>query len=156
MRRLANLSFQVVLTAWAGCLWTVGFLVVPTLFHTLNDNVLAGQIAGSIFTLSGWVSLAAGCYLALFLLIRQKRAWKTLALWLILLMLILNAIILFGIQPMMAQMKLDALPLDVMNSPLRDRFAMWHGLSMSLFVLQSVLALALVIRMAWKWEPDCR
>jgi len=152
MRRLANLLFQVVLTAWVGGLWTIGYLVVPTLFYTLGNNVLAGQIAGSLFSVSGWASLAAGGYLALFLLVRQRRAWKTLALWLVVLMLILTAVMLFGIQPMMAQMKLDALPLDVMNSPLRDRFALWHGISSSLYLLESCLALGLVLRVGWKWE----
>ncbi|MCL2022703.1 MAG: DUF4149 domain-containing protein [Betaproteobacteria bacterium] len=153
MRRLANLLFQVVLTAWAGCLWTIGYLVAPILFYTLDNRALAGQIAGSLFAVSGWASLAAGSYLALFLCIRQKRAWKTLALWLIVLMLILAAVSLFGIQPMMAQMKLDALPLDIMNSPLRDRFVAWHGISSSLYLLESCLALGLVLRMGWKWEP---
>jgi len=148
MYRLANLLFQVVLTAWAGCLWTIGYLVVPTLFYTLDNRVLAGQIAGSLFAVVGWGSLAAGSFLALFLLIRQKRAWKTLALWLIVLMLIVAAIGLFGIQPMMAQMKLD-----VLAGPMRERFVFWHGVANSLYLLQSCLALALVLRMGWKWEP---
>jgi len=76
-----------------------------------------------------------------------------LALWLIALMLILTAVNLFGIQPTMAQMKLDALPLGVMDSPLRDRFVAWHGISSSLYLLKSLLALGLVLRMGWKWEP---
>ena len=153
MRRLANLLFQVTLTAWAGGLWAIGYLVVPTLFYTLENRVLAGQIAGSLFSASGRMSLVAGAFIALFLLIRQKRAWKTLALWLVVLMLILTAVMLFGIQPMMAQMKLDALPLDVMESPLRDRFVAWHGISSSLYLLESCLALGLVLRVGWKWEP---
>ncbi|MCL2074976.1 MAG: DUF4149 domain-containing protein [Betaproteobacteria bacterium] len=152
MRRLANLLFQVVLTAWAGCLWTIGFLVVPVLFYTLG-SAPAGQIAGALFIVSGWASIAAGSYLALFLFVRQRRVWRTLALWLIALMLILTAVNLFGIQPTMAQMKLDALPLGVMDSPLRDRFVAWHGISSSLYLLKSLLALGLVLRMGWKWEP---
>jgi hypothetical protein len=52
----------------------------------------------------------------------------------------------FGIQPLMAQLKADALPREVMESVLRDRFATWHGVSSILYLMQSLLGLWLV---AW-------
>ena len=52
----------------------------------------------------------------------------------------------FGIQPIMAQIKLDALPREVMDSLLRDRFATWHGISSVLYLLQSLLGVMLVLR----------
>jgi hypothetical protein len=149
-RALANTLFQIALTAWVGGLWAVGYLVVPTLFYTLDDRALAGQIAGHIFTVSAWAGLALGGYLLLFFVIRQKLAsLKTLSLWLTVLVLILTAISLFGIQPLMAQMKIDALPLDVMDSVLKDRFAAWHGIASSLYLLQSLLALGLLLRVSF-------
>ncbi|HEX7634207.1 MAG TPA: DUF4149 domain-containing protein, partial [Noviherbaspirillum sp.] len=45
-------------TLWVGSLWTVGYLVAPTLFATLSDRALAGMIAGSIFRLEAWLSVA--------------------------------------------------------------------------------------------------
>ncbi|MDR2164128.1 MAG: DUF4149 domain-containing protein [Zoogloeaceae bacterium] len=147
MRLFANVLFQIALTAWVGGMWIVGYLVVPILFHTLDDRPLAGRIAGHVFAASGWMGLALGGYLCFFFLLRQGRAGlRTLSLWLAVMMLILTAVSLFGIQPWMEQMKLDAAPLDVMQSPLRERFVTWHGISSSLYLLQSLLGLGLLLR----------
>jgi hypothetical protein len=42
-------------------------------------------------------------------------------------------------------LKLDALPREVMESVLRDRFATWHGVSSILYLVQSLLGLWLVV-----------
>jgi hypothetical protein len=65
--------------------------------------------------------------------------------WLVLAMALLTAASQFGIQPLMAQLKADALPREVMESVLRDRFAAWHGISSILYLLQSLLGLWLVV-----------
>jgi hypothetical protein len=44
------------------------------------------------------------------------------------------------------QLKADALPRQVMESALRDRFATWHGVSSILYLLQSLLGVALVVQ----------
>ena len=41
---------------WAGSLWTVGYLVAPTLFASF-DRVLAGSIAGLMFHAEAMLSL---------------------------------------------------------------------------------------------------
>jgi len=147
VRRIADALFQVALTLWVGGLWTIGYVVAPTLFHILESRQQAGAIAGHMFEVSGWLGMGLGTFLLLFLLLRQGfGAMRTLAFWLAALMLILTAVSLFGIQPLMAQMKLDALPRDVMDSLLRDRFSTWHGISSSLYLLQSLLGLALLLR----------
>jgi hypothetical protein len=51
----------------------------------------------------------------------------------------------FGLQPLLAQLKADAWPRDVMESVLRDRFVAWHGVSSILYLAQSVLGLWLVL-----------
>ncbi|MDR1349356.1 MAG: DUF4149 domain-containing protein [Zoogloeaceae bacterium] len=144
---LANALFHLVLTAWAGMLWSIGYLVVPVLFYT-QERMRAGEIAGHLFTVSGWTGLALGGYLLAALLSRQGLAGslRTLAFWLTALMLILTAVSLFGIQPFMQHLKESALPLDVTRSALRERFAAWHGVASSLYLLQSLLALALTLR----------
>ncbi|WP_303783306.1 DUF4149 domain-containing protein [Azovibrio restrictus] len=148
VRRLADALFQVALTLWVGGLWSIGYLVVPTLFNTLESRPLAGAIAASLFEVSGWAGLGLGIFLLLCLLLRQGlAALRTLPFWLAALMLILTAVSLFGIQPLMARMKLEALPLAVMESPLRERFSTWHGISSSLYLLQSLLALGLLLRL---------
>lgn len=150
MRRLADALMPIALTLWVGGLWSIGYLAVPTLFNTLPSREQAGAIAGALFAVSAWVGLGLGFFVLLVLLLRQGlAAWRGLPFWLVVLMLILTAVSLFGIQPLMAQMKLEALPLPVMESPLRERFATWHAISSSLYLLQSLLALGLLLRL-WR------
>jgi MFS family permease len=148
MRRLADALYDVALTLWVGGLWTIGYLVAPTLFAALSaDRQKAGLLAGQLFELIGWVGLACGTYLLLFVVVRMGaaalRRWNF---WLLLVMLLLTAISLFGLQPLLAQLKADALPREVMESVLRNRFAAWHGVSSILYLVQSVLGLLLVTR----------
>ncbi len=148
MRRLADALYDVALTLWVGGLWAIGYLVAPTLFAALSsDRQTAGMLAGKLFELMGWVGLACATYLLLFLLLRSGRVvmrrWNF---WLLLLMLVLTAVSLFGLQPLLAQLKADALPREVMESVLRNRFAAWHGISSILYLVQSVLGLLLVTR----------
>jgi hypothetical protein len=146
VRRFADALYGVVLTLWVGGLWTVGYLVAPTLFATLDDRQLAGMLAGKLFALIGWVGLGCALYLLLFMLLRTgATVLKRWAFWLVLLMLLLTAVSLFGIQPLMVQLKVEALPREVMESVLRDRFAAWHGVSSILYLLQSLLGLLMVI-----------
>ena len=47
------------LAVWAGSLWTVGFVVAPTLFASLGDPSLAGRLAARFFAIETWLSLVA-------------------------------------------------------------------------------------------------
>jgi hypothetical protein len=38
MRRLADALYDVALTLWVGGLWTIGYLVAPTLFAALSSD----------------------------------------------------------------------------------------------------------------------
>jgi uncharacterized membrane protein len=146
MRRLADALHDVALTLWVGGLWVIGYLVAPTLFATLsNDRQTAGLLAGRLFESMGWVGLACAVYLLLFVLLRvgttALRRWNF---WLLVLMMLLTAVSLFGVQPLLAQLKADALPREVMESVLRNRFAAWHGVSSILYLVQTLLGLLLV------------
>ena len=146
MRRFSEALYFITLTLWVGGLWTIGYLVAPVFFATLADRQLAGLLAGKLFALIGWVGLASAAYLLLFMLIRLGRsALKRGVFWSLVVMLVLTVLSQFGIQPLLAQLKADALPREVMESVLRDRFATWHGVSSILYLLQSVLGLLLVV-----------
>ena len=133
MRRFSEALYFITLTLWVGGLWTIGYLVAPVLFATLADRQLAGLLAGKLFALIGWVGLACAAYLLLFMLIRLGRsALKRGLFWLLVVMLVLTVFSQFGIHPLLAQLKADALPREVMESVLRDRFATWHGVSSTL------------------------
>ncbi len=148
MGKIAEALYSALLSLWVGSLWVIGYLVVPVLFASLGDRVLAGQVAGLLFSISGWLGLGAAVYLILFLLFRHgKSAVSQTAFRLVVLMVLLLAINQFGIQPLMGQMKLDVLPEDVMASALRDRFVFWHGVSSVLYLVQSALGLWLLAGM---------
>ena len=145
MRKFGEAFYFVALCGWIGGLWVIGYVVAPVLFSSLSDRQLAGVVAGKLFALIGWIGLVCGLYLLGFLLARRGgRALATPTFWAVLIMLGLTAVSQFGIQPLMVQLKADALPKDVMESVLRDRFVTWHGISSILYLIQSLCGLGLV------------
>ena len=146
MSRLFDSLYALLLTLWVGSLWAIGYVAAPTLFSTLADRQMAGDIAGSLFAVSGWLGVACGVYVMIYLLARQEMAaLKRAAFWLALLMVALTLVSLFGTQPLMAELKAEALPRQVMESVLKDRFAAWHGIASILYLLQSGLGACLVL-----------
>lgn len=141
-----------VATLWAGSLWTIGFIVAPTLFATLSDRVLAGNIAGSMFRAEAWLSIA--CALVLLALLqwspgalelRRRRLLGAL----VLSMLVCALLSHFGISPLMAELKAQAQGSSgLMDEAMRSRFGMLHGVSTVIFAVQSVLAGVLI----WKQQ----
>ena len=131
---------------WVGGLFAIGYLAAPVLFAQLSDRMLAGNLAGAMFTPMAWVGMGCAAYLLLFQLVRHGwRALKLSTFWLVTVMLLLTVAGHFGVQPILAQLKTDALPRQVMESALRDRFATWHGISSGLYLVQSLLGLWLVV-----------
>ena len=146
MRRLAEALQAGAATLWVGGLWVTGYMVAPVLFSTLPDRNLAGLLAGKLFGLMAWVGIGCALYLLLFRFARHGvAAFRQGVLWVLLLMLALVCAGEFGVQPVMAALKAQALPQQIMESVLRDRFAAWHGVSSGLYVIQSLLGIALVI-----------
>jgi hypothetical protein len=146
VQKLSEALYLVVLTLWVGGLWAIGYLAAPVLFASLGDRQLAGLVAGQLFALIGWIGLGGAAYLLVFLVARWGgQVLRRAVFWLVILMALLTAASQFGIQPLMAQLKVDALPREVMESVLRDRFATWHGVSSILYLVQSVLGLWLVV-----------
>ena len=146
MRGLSEALYQIAITLWVGGLLAIGYIAAPVLFASLGDRQLAGMVAGKLFALIGWVGLGSAAYLLIFLIGRWGDAvFKRAVFWLVILMALMTAASQFGIQPLMAQLKADALPREVMESVLRDRFATWHGVSSILYLIQSLLGLWLVV-----------
>ena len=73
-------------------------------------------------------------------------AFKQAAFWIALTMLLLTLAQFFGIQPILAELKAEAMPKDVMESLFRDRFETWHGISSVVYLIESLLGLALVAK----------
>jgi hypothetical protein len=136
----------IIITMWVGALWTTG-AVAYVLFNTLPDSQLAGQLAGKFFYYVSYL----GLFSAFYLLVHRLLAYGTLALkqsyfWAVFVMLLLVLAGHFGIQPILAQLKSDALPSDVMQSVFANRFKTWHGVASIGYVVQCLLGFVVVLR----------
>jgi Domain of unknown function (DUF4149) len=141
-RHFANIT----MTLWIGGLWMTG-LMAYLLFDTLTDKPMAGMIAGRLFTLISYIGLFAGFYLLIERLLTDgTSALKQAYFWAIFTMLLLVLAGHFGIQPLLAQLKADALPNDVMQSVFANRFRTWHGVSSMAYLLECLLGLVVVIK----------
>lgn len=146
MNKWSDKLSLIVITLWVGALWTTG-AVAYVLFDSLQDKQLAGQLAGKLFTYVSYLGLFAGFYLLVQRLFAVGlQALKQGYFWAVLMMLLLVLAGHFGIQPVLAQLKANALPLDVMNSVFSSRFKTWHGVASIAYMLQCLLGLIVVLR----------
>jgi hypothetical protein len=147
MKNLADNLSLIAVTAWVGGLWAIGYIAAPVLFATLPDKTVAGMLAGKMFAWIAYLGVVGGFFLLIHRLARfGTAALKQAFFWAALAMLLLTVAGHFGIQPIMESLKAQALPLDVMQSVFKDRFAAWHGISSILYLIQSVLGLVLVLK----------
>ena len=136
----------IVITLWVGALWTTG-LSAYVLFDSLQDKQLAGSLAGKLFTVVSYIGMASGFYL----LIQRLLDYGTGALkqgffWAVFVMLLLVLAGHFGVQPILAQLKADAMPSDVMHSIFAERFGKWHGVASVAYLVECLLGFVLVLK----------
>ena len=135
------------ITAWVGGLWAVGYLAVPVLFYAQPDKQLAGLLAWQMFSLVAYLGMVCGMYLLIHRFsVSGRESFRHALFWTVVAMLLLSLVLQFGIQAIMADLKLQALPLDVMHSAFADRFKMLHGISSVIYLIQSLLGIFLVIK----------
>jgi hypothetical protein len=146
MGRLFTALDHVAVTLWAGGLWVIGYLVAPLLFLKAPDRQIAGNLAGQLFAAMALLGLACAVYILVYRLARQGfGAMKQAVFWIAVLMAVLAVAGHFGVQPILASLKAQALPREVMESVFRDRFATWHGVASILYLIESLLAVGLVL-----------
>lgn len=147
MKNLSHHLAALLTTAWVGGLWATGYLAVPVLFYMQPDRQLAGQLAGQMFTLIAYVGMVCGTYLLIQRIgVFGQAALRQPLFWVVAVMLLITLVIQFCLQPVMADLKLQALPLDVMRSAFADSFKMLHGISSILYLIQSLLGVVLVVK----------
>lgn len=136
MNQICERARLFVTTAWVGSLWTIGYLVAPTLFMTLSDTALAGTIAGRLFYVEAWFSVACAALLSVCSLYQYKRIS-----WLIIGMLSCTLIGYFALHPFMAELRATGLT----DPEIRRHFGILHGVSSGIYLMQSVLGAVLVL-----------
>ena len=109
----------------------------------------SGTIVGSLLAREAWVSII--CAALLLVLVNMaaaiEAAQKRRLNIVIGVMLACALAIYFGVQPAMAALKEAAGGMSMRQSPQWTQFAILHGVSQLLYVVESVLAAVLVIRM---------
>jgi hypothetical protein len=146
MKNLSHHLASLAATAWVGGLWVVGYLAVPILFRAQPDKQLAGMLAGQMFIWLGILGMVCGTYL----LIRRvsisgRAALRQRSFRVVALMLLITLVLQFGIQPIMAALKVQASPLDVMHSAFSGRFKMLHGIASIAYLIESLLGAFLIL-----------
>ena len=138
-----QITERLLLTLWVGGMWSVGYIVAPTLFSTLDDRTLAGAVAGQLFTIISFIGVVAATVLLSAQLYHAERVWhRNWRVWVLLLMLLLIVIGEFYLQPLMAELKNAGLAEGSENA---RRFGQLHGVASALFVINSLLGLGLVV-----------
>jgi hypothetical protein len=148
MQRLADNIALILVTLWVGALWAIGYVAAPVLFYALQeDKQMVGMLAGKMFTLVAYIGIASAFYLLIHRLVRfGTPALKQGFFWAVVAMLLLALAGHFGIQPILTELKNQAMPTDVMQSVFADRFGVWHGVASIAYLIESLLGLVLVLR----------
>lgn len=145
MRRQNSVLFngeRILLSLWVGGLWAIGYLAVPILFASLDDRMLAGMLAGKMFTMLSYIGLGIGAVLLVPAVVSTARPLSLWRVRLLLLMLVIVVIGEFVLQPMMAELKVGGL---VEGSEKWAQFARLHGIASILYLINSISGLALVV-----------
>ena len=147
MNRWSDKLALIVVTLWAGSLWAIGGLAAPTLFRVIPTSYLAGLVAGKMFTLVAYVGMASAAYLLIHRIVRfGAGAFRQGFFWIVIAMLLITLLGHFGIQPVIAEIKMQAVPVDMMQGVFADRFKTWHGIASIAYLVECILAIALVLR----------
>jgi len=133
---------RLLLTLWVGTLWAIGFIAVPAIFAHFDDVVIAGELAGKLFTIVNYLGLSCGTVLSFRYILLGRATQSLWRFWLTLLMLLLVAFLHFYLQAEMAAIKLLEWRAD---SVLSDRFDFLHQASTVVYMVISLLGLALVV-----------
>lgn len=142
-------GFRLLAWAWVGSLLTVGFIVAPTLFTSL-DARSAGQVAAVLFRREAIIGVV--CALPLLLLatrlLRAGHAQYRSLRFLVLAMLLCVLIGYFALAPYMTALRsaAEAQGLSMAESAYAQRFGALHLASTVFYGVQSCLGAVLVWR----------
>ena len=133
MSRLA----AVLLTLWAGSLWTVCGLAAPVAFAVLEDRHAAGQVAARLFAIETWVGAACALLLFGIAFAHKPLAARLAPPWLV---------AATAAAPLVSELVLSPMMTAARAANDMSHFGLLHGISAVLFVAAALGALLLVLR----------
>lgn len=146
-----------IIAAWCGMTWTIGYVVAPALFGMLSGRALAGDIAGAMFQVQGWVSVIAGLLLLVFAMFvppppgeARKSTLDQTDVRIVIAMVICTLIGYFALQPLISVLRGAMAAHAQMSdgSSIDAKFAIVHGVSAGFYLAHSLLGAWLVMRQA--------
>ena len=140
-----NRARLLITTAWVGSIWTIGYLVAPTLFRTLADPTLAGTIAGQLFFVEAWMSVVCATALVGIALVQHQKIPS-----LVLGMLLCTILGYFVLHPYMASVR----AMGLANGDVKWEFGVLHGISSGIYLMQSILGAMLVLGFIERVTPE--
>lgn len=136
---------RLLLTLWVGGLWVTGFVLAPVLFRGF-DRMLAGEIAGRMFSAISLLGIACAVVLLGLALWRERAGvWRDWRAGVLLAMLVITLIGEFGLAARMRELK-EVAQSQTPGAAVWAEFGRLHGMASALFLINSVLGLWLVLR----------
>ena len=147
---LSQRLFSLIAGLWVGSFIAVGFLVVPVLFTSLGDRQVAGMVAASLFKVTAYLGVVISALLMMIAsrLVKKGNDRFRISRWILLGMLACAVCAAFIIIPWMNSLRDQTLysGLSVRESINASLFAVLHGVSSTIFMIQAVFGLALIWR----------
>ncbi len=141
-------SVRLCLALILGLLVVSGYVVAPVLFAKAGSHALAGSLAGAIFHVAnmGIVFLAAAVTVFWLRMRKSGMVIGRLRWSLLLLVVVLVAGNEYGVTPVIAELKAQMGPIDLVaaDDPLRKLFGIWHGVSALIHMFAAIAAVVLV------------
>jgi Domain of unknown function (DUF4149) len=134
---LLQFASSLLVTIWAGSLWTICLIAAPAAFATLPERHLAGMVVGRLFQVETWLGVVVAILL-LAVLAARKHLSKA----------VLSIVLLTAVLPLISQLVVVPLMDQARAANDTAQFGRLHGVSAVLFLTACVSALALV------WKVD--
>ena len=149
MKKIADNLALLTAAIWLGGMCAIGYLAAPVLFQTLPDRQLAGMLAGKLFAAMAYTGIVCALYLLVYHCASfGRQVFRQKLFWMIVVMLLLTLVGQFGIQPILADLKAQALPAEVMHSEFAGAFKTWHGAASVIYLAQSLMGIVLVLKIS--------
>ncbi|MET0533250.1 MAG: DUF4149 domain-containing protein [Steroidobacter sp.] len=138
---LLQFASSLLVTVWAGSLWTICLIAAPAAFATLPERRLAGLVVSRLFNVEAWLGVVVATLLVAVLAVRKYISKSTLAI-----------ILLTAALPLISQVVVVPLMDQARAANDMAQFGRLHGVSAMLFFTACLSAVALV----WKVNRQAR
>lgn len=139
---------KISITLYLGGIWTIGIVVLPLLFHTL-DPITASELTSQILNITAYIGIIALIINLIDVIKNHKFAlFKTKKFWYIIVMSSILIVNYFAIFPIVYNLrhKLSIIAHQVIASQ-NNIFDFWHSLSAIFFIINCIIGILYLLEM---------